>query len=235
MPPQLEEETNMTVTAPARRSVGDKDTNATTSFPDSTHTSTQIMFTPAGAPYVVCSSSHPFVNPTAATLDLLHQNNNDSHGNSANEKSPNNITRQPLTPAQVNQHELELNLVARDKLHFVVRWIRFLDQLFLVHKWENYVYRFYQSIPLTWRRTLVFGGWKLYIRLHKLLVGRSTAIHKDQLSDEYHAITTLAYWSRFLPITPIRMRVRITDKKDAYLYIIRSIISPSLVSFYLLP
>jgi acetyl esterase/lipase len=45
----------------------------------------------------------------------------------------------------------------------------------------------------------------VYLSLHRILLGRSTGIHPD-VSLEYHALTSICWWTRLFPVTIERMR-----------------------------
>jgi len=60
-------------------------------------------------------------------------------------------------------------------------------------------------IPLRLRHEVVQMSWKIYFWFHKLFLGRSTGIHND-VSLEYHALTSILWWTRLLPATIERMR-----------------------------
>ncbi|GAX13446.1 hypothetical protein FisN_34Lh052 [Fistulifera solaris] len=87
--------------------------------------------------------------------------------------------------------------------------IHFLDRL-LVRWWEPYFQRLWKSIPLRLRQKLTFAAWNVYFPLHKRFLGRKTGIHPDA-SLEYHAMTTLAWWGRMIPVTIERMRFSLSQ------------------------
>ena len=146
---------------------------------------TKVVTPKDAAPYVICSSANEFVNPT---------------------------TPPDTTPKQVLQ---ELNLSVGQSLvtydSKLIRWIfQFFDKL-LFRWWEHVFFRLYQKhIPLIVKRVLIFGGWKLYRPLHKLILGRSTGMHPSQ-SLEYHALTTIMWWTRLFPVSPERFRFSLSQ------------------------
>jgi monoterpene epsilon-lactone hydrolase len=139
-----------------------------------------VVATEDGAPYIVCTSSQPFVNPT---------------------------TPSGATPEEINR-QLNLHLgqsfITREKAWFAVKIIAFLDCL-LIRWWEPLIFILLKLIPLSIRRALISKSWDVYFALHKRLLGRSTGLHPSQ-SLEYHALTTVLWWSRF--VTPTVPRIR---------------------------
>ena len=116
-----------------------------------------------------------------------------------------------VDPAQVNR-ELNLNLGQNfiSPENATLLWIlRFLNSI-LISWWERYAFRAWNKIPVAWRRAICRIAWKLYLPLHKALLGRSTGIHRDA-SLEYHAMTTVMWWGRFFPVTVERMRFSLSQ------------------------
>ena len=135
--------------------------------------------------FVKCGSFGPFVNPT---------------------------TLQPSQPAEEVNRSLNLNLGQRviTPENKTLLWIiRFLNSI-LVEWWEHIAFRCWNSIPLAWRHKLSLTLWKLYVPLHKCLLGNRTGIHPDA-SDEYHALTTLMWWGRLFPVSIQRMRFSLSQ------------------------
>lgn len=97
------------------------------------------------------------------------------------------------------------DLFNRQRNRKLVKVIRFLNQLFLLW-WEEALYPIINAIPVSWRRKFVYSVWKIYLPLHKYLLGTSTAIHQDA-SPEYHAITSVMWFGRYFPVTIPRMRL----------------------------
>ena len=88
--------------------------------------------------------------------------------------------------------------------------IRFFNDT-LVSWWENLGFKVWKAIPLNIRRKLTFWAWRrLYLPLHKVLLGRSTGIHPDA-SLSYHALTTLMWPGRLFPVTVQRMRFSLSQ------------------------
>jgi acetyl esterase/lipase len=146
---------------------------------------THVFATADGAPYVICNSSKPFVNPTTP---------------------PN------MTPQEINS-TLNLTLGVSPKIlrhrsavPRTVLWIMELLDRLCVSWWEPYFMHFYaEIIPAAWKRCLIFRAWKYYLSFHRWLLHKKTGLHPS-LSAEYHAITTLMWWGQFLVITPERIR-----------------------------
>lgn len=146
---------------------------------------TSVFHTPDGAPFVVCNSDAEFINPT---------------------------TPADATPEKINS-ELNLDLGQRiiTRKNLALLWIiNFLDRL--LFQWlEVPFFKFWSEVvPLSFRRALTHRSWRLYFRLHKALLGKSTGIHPSQ-SYEYHALTTVMWWARFIAVTPRRMRFSLSQ------------------------
>lgn len=164
---------------------------------DSTTGSDTLVFhTPDGAPYVICKSDKPFVNPT---------------------------TPADATPESINQ---ELNLDLGQKIitrkNLVLLWLlNFLDQISF-QWWEQLFFKVWSEVvPFSFRRALTHFGWKIYLKLHKAILGKRTGLHPSQ-SYEYHAITTVMWAARFFAVTPRRMRFSLSQ-----LYVIAPNLPPS--------
>lgn len=131
--------------------------------------STQVFCHDNGATFVICNSDKQFKNPTvpAGTKpeDVLKTLNLD------------------LGQKFVNANSSTLIWV-----------IKILDSIFL-QPFESILFKLWKMIPLSARRALTFGSWKIYFRLHKYLLGRRTGMHPSQ-SEEYHALTTVMWWTR---------------------------------------
>jgi acetyl esterase/lipase len=184
MTPRQTTRVNSTADASADNDQGDATTTTTT-----TNVITQVFYPDNGAPYIRCESTKAFVNPTLKP-------------------------GMPSTPEDINRRLLNLDLgqslITRyDNPQKLLWTIRFLDSL-LVEWWEPFLFFLLRAIPLSIKRAVTFGGWKLYFQLHKLLLGRRTGIHPSQ-SFEYHALTTVMWWSRFVAITPRRMRFSLSQ------------------------
>jgi len=158
------------------------------------HTSI-ICHTPDdGAPFVICQSKEPFVNPTT---------DNDTN----------------LTIQERNETTLNLDLGLKNLLgprsSPKMKWLLFL--IACVDKvafewWESLFFNVWAKVvPLRVKRRLTFTAWSWYSKLHFLLLGRrTTGLHPSQ-SWEYHALTTIVWWCRFFPITPRRMRFSLSQ------------------------
>ena len=87
----------------------------------------------------------------------------------------------------------------------LVRTIRFLNWI-LVSWWEKVLFKVWDAVPVAIKRRIQYALWRyVYFPLHKLLLGRRTAIHPEA-SPEYHAITTMMWGGRLFPVTVDRMR-----------------------------
>lgn len=118
----------------------------------------------------------------------------------------------PKRPLEAINQGLNLNLgqsIISPNNKSLLWIIQFLDRL-LVRWWEPYFQIFWKRIPLPVRQALTFGAWKVYFPLHKMLLGRTTGIHPDA-SLEYHAMTTIAWWGRLIPVTVNRMRFSLSQ------------------------
>jgi monoterpene epsilon-lactone hydrolase len=146
---------------------------------------TSVFHTPDGAPIVVCNSDEEFINPT---------------------------TPIDATPEEIN-NQLNLDLGQRfiTRKNVTLLWIvDFLDKL-CFQWWEMAFFKFWaEVVPLSFRRALTKIGWRFYVRLHKAFLGKSTGIHPSQ-SYEYHALTTIMWWARFIAVTPRRMRFSLSQ------------------------
>jgi acetyl esterase/lipase len=145
---------------------------------------TRVLHTDDGAPYVLCDSLEAFRNPT----------------------TPPGMTHEDIT----EQLNLDLGQTLITRKNKTLLWmIQLLDRC-LFEWWEVLFFRLWPLVPLVLRRALTFGAWKVYLQWHKLLLGRSTGLHPSQ-SQEYHALTTIMWWTRFFPITPRRMRFSLSQ------------------------
>ena len=145
---------------------------------------TKVLWTKDGAPYVICESSEAFVNPT---------------------------TTPGTKPEDVLQRlnlDLGQKLITRNNKALL--WvISFLDRL-CFEWWETLFFELWKKVPFVVRRGLTIRGWKIYLRLHRFLLGRRTGMHPSQ-SEEYHALSTFMWWGRFFKITPRRMRFSLSQ------------------------
>ncbi len=146
---------------------------------------TTVLHTPDGAPFVVCKSDKPFVNPT---------------------------TPEDVTPEEINR-QLNLDLGQRivTRRNTTLLWIiDFMDKLFF-QWWEKAFFNFWsEMVPLSFRRFITQFAWKCYFPIHKAILGKRTGLHPTQ-SYEYHAITTVMWWARFIAVTPQRMRFSLSQ------------------------
>jgi len=63
----------------------------------------------------------------------------------------------------------------------------------------------WDATPLKYRQYLTAEAWKWYFQIHRAVLSNRTAIHKDA-SYEYHALSTVMYWSRLFPLSVRRLR-----------------------------
>jgi hypothetical protein len=130
---------------------------------------TRVFHNDNGAPYIICNSKEQFVNPTVP------------------------LGTKPEDVLQGLNLDLGQRVVNANSK--TVLWIiKLLDSL-IPERLESIFFNLWKMIPLAARRALTFGSWKIYFRLHKLLLGRRTGMHPSQ-SEEYHALTTIMWWGR---------------------------------------
>jgi len=145
---------------------------------------TTILHTDDGAPYVICESNKAFANPT---------------------------TPSDMKPEDIKQ-QLNLDLgqtIISRKNGTLLCTIKFLDGL-LFRWWESLFFQACNRIPLSAKRALTFASWKIYLKLHKILLGRKTGLHSS-LSLEYHALSTLLWFSRLFPVSPRRIKFSLSQ------------------------
>ena len=70
---------------------------------------------------------------------------------------------------------------------------------------EVYLMKAWDATPLKYRQYLTAEAWKWYFQIHRAVLSNRTAIHKDA-SYEYHALSTVMYWSRLFPLSVRRLR-----------------------------
>lgn len=70
---------------------------------------------------------------------------------------------------------------------------------------EPLIFTSWAVIPLSIRAFLSRSAWSLYLPLHRVLIGKRTALHPS-VSDEYAALTTVMWGARLFPMTLKRMR-----------------------------
>lgn len=114
----------------------------------------------------------------------------------------NEYTQKVNAAAQKENEKLRLNLglpvnpaaiARRQPIKLVIQLVHRL--LLLV---ENPLFSIWsQYVPLKLRQQLTLLAWKMYLPVHKLLIGRRTGLHRDA-SLEYHALTTVIWWGRLV-------------------------------------
>jgi len=137
-----------------------------------------------GITYIHCDLSDPFVHPTIPA---------------------------DLTAEQINA-SLNLNLgmpLLNPSNSLLRRCMSLLNTIF-VSWWEVYAFSIWNHVPISMRRRMTFNAWRLYLPLHKMILGTSTGIHKDA-SAEYHALTTIMWWGRLFPVSVLRMRFALSQ------------------------
>jgi epsilon-lactone hydrolase len=164
---------------------------------------TVVVHPPCGPPYIRCESLEPFLANGDPMLTVGAQEEQAK-------KNTNNKNKEEEPPP------LNLNLgqprFSPDQNPRLVWMIKFLS-LVLVEWWEHLFYKVWNTVvPLGVKRRLVFWSWTyFYLPLHQRLLGRRTAIHRDGVSLEYHALSTILYWGRFFPISVKRMRFALSQ------------------------
>jgi len=68
----------------------------------------------------------------------------------------------------------------------------------------------WKKVPLVVRQKITMIAWTLYFPVHRVLLGRSTGIHRDA-SPEYHALTSIMWWGNMFPVTIRRMRMSLSQ------------------------
>ena len=91
-----------------------------------------------------------------------------------------------------------------DPLNPKLRYVcKILSDILSVFEW--FIYALWLRIPLSFRHHITFVAWSIYFSIHRRIIGRRSGIHKD-VSEEYHALTSIAWWARLFPMTIKRMR-----------------------------
>jgi monoterpene epsilon-lactone hydrolase len=162
------------------------DTTTTTqsSSSSSSSSSKTVIMRPKDAPeYLVCDSPEAFLNPTT----------------------------KGLTAGQINE-TLNLNLgqtmISPENVK-LIKVIHFLNKI-LLFWWEHRLFQLLNMVPFSWRRGICFAAWRIYLPIHRALLGRTTGIH-PAVSEEYHAMTTIMWWTRLIPVTVSRMRFSLSQ------------------------
>lgn len=165
-----------------------------TSFP-----TTRLVIPKDSAPYTVCTSTEKFI-----PLDDVADNTSNKTPTSSSSKTPKGEEQSASTKLKKLNLDLGQTFLTRKNASILLWCIQFLDKL-LFKWWESIFFKLWKDYtPLQFKRALTFGGWAIYKRLHRLILGKSTGLHSSQ-SFEYHALTTLCWGSRFFPISPRRV------------------------------
>jgi acetyl esterase/lipase len=92
-----------------------------------------------------------------------------------------------------------------------IRILEFLDALLL--SWcEPFFFYFWSKImPISLKRKINRIGWKLFCKVHTILLGKSTGVHPTT-SVEYHALTTAMWFAQYFVITPRRIRFSLGEQ-----------------------
>ena len=160
--------------------------------------------------YVRCESLEPFEVP--ADMDASTSTTANAAGDrdvTPRRKTTATRTSRRLTAKEVNETlNLNLGLPIDPDDGRIRNLCRFLSNLFSV--FEEHVFAVIGRLPLSFKQRINKLGWLIYFPLHKLLLGRKTAIHPDA-SYEYHALTTLMHWGRLFPVSIERMRFSLSQ------------------------
>ncbi len=119
------------------------------------------------------------------------------------------------SPAQINIQQLRLNLgcsfLLQPNRKGVRRCMAMLNAC-LFAWYERYLFYIWKHwLSLSVKKVLAWYAWTyLFLPLHTLLLGKSTGIHSS-CSYEFHALTTLMYFGRFVPNTVARMRFALSQ------------------------
>jgi hypothetical protein len=112
--------------------------------------------------------------------------------------------------AQVNK-SLNLNLGLPFDPRKIVLMRKICQLLSYFTEWvELLAFWGWKKVPLVVRQKITMIAWTLYFPVHRVLLGRSTGIHRD-VSPEYHALTTVMWWGNMFPITIRRMRMSLSQ------------------------
>ena len=111
----------------------------------------------------------------------------------------------PFPCAKSVNETLNLSLgLGIDPLNPRLRYVcKVLSDIFSYVEWLVYIV--WLSIPLSLRHRITIAAWVIFLSIHRCVIGRKSGIHKDA-SEEYHAFTSVAWWSRLFPMTVERMR-----------------------------
>jgi hypothetical protein len=119
------------------------------------------------------------------------------------------------SPAQINIQQLRLNLgcsfLLQPNRKGVRRCMAMLNAC-LFAWYERYLFYIWKHwLSLSVKKVLAWYAWTyLFLPLHTLLLGKSTGIHSS-CSYEFHALTILMYFGRFVPNTVARMRFALSQ------------------------
>lgn len=113
--------------------------------------------------------------------------------------------KNPVPSAEDVNKDLNLNLgLSIDPMNPTIRAVgKLLSDVFSLV--EDLLYFVWLCIPLFLRHNITVYAWTIYFNIHKVIAGKSSGIHKDA-SYEYHAFTSIAWWTRLFPMTIERMR-----------------------------
>ena len=126
-----------------------------------------------------------------------------------------NVFENPLSPpgctAQEVNATLNLNLglpinPEQKLVRTILRWINVVGIMW----WEDWLFAFIKNLPVALRRRVCMTAWHIYFQVHKRLIGRRSGLH-PAASEQYHALTSVAYWGRWFPMTIPRMRFSLSQ------------------------
>ncbi|KAG7374958.1 esterase [Nitzschia inconspicua] len=157
----------------------------------SDNNTTQVYHTADGAPYIICTSTEPFINPT--TTD-----NNNTTGSTPEESINDETFNLTLGTSFLTWRSATSPVL----LQFLERF----DKIFVDWWIHHFFYIYAEWIPPQVKRNVIFAAWKyVYLPFHQAFLYKRTGLHPS-LSVEYHALTTLLWWAQFCVITPQRIQ-----------------------------
>ena len=182
---------------------------------------------PSTQPCPACTSGSSGSSDDDSTEDLLEDCNKclgdaDTRARLENERLNLNLGL-PFDPTVLTRRNVSTSSALIRAIRRPIRLVlRLLDKFLalvetpLFQIWQNHA-------PLRLRQKVTFVLWRLYLPLHKTLIGRMTGLHKS-CSLEYHALTTLMWGGRLFPITIKRIRMSLSQlhvahPHDAYPFI----------------
>ncbi len=125
-----------------------------------------------------------------------------------------NAKKSYVFPEHIRLREnLNLNLgMGLNPRNRVLFTLTSLAQKVVEYTIETPLFYFLNSIPIAIKSPFRKYGWYLYSTLHKYTLGKSTGLHHS-LSYELHALTTLLYSARFIPVNTAIVRFAMSQFK----------------------